>query len=151
MLARAQAPQLEELNVKRVSVFWSRRAVELQLPADACLLPGNQHSISPSTASPPHSPPPNTCVSAGAAAYTHLCTQMRTFPLLPRDFSKGCKWLPTAKAVPPPPFRHLLRQFFPNPPKLCHSFRIPKENPHPIPFFAHPSLGNRIMSHLPSV
>lgn len=112
--------------------FLSCHAVEMQLPADACLLPGNQHSISPSTSSPS-----NTCTRRHPQTHTcvHKCAQcpprpatsrrdtndyrlLRLFPLLllptipSRVFLQSSKIVPVLldsqrKAPQPPCRRHL--------------------------------------------
>lgn len=72
--------------------FLSCYTVELQLPSDACSLPGNQDSISPSTSSP----------------HTHTHTHSRTrYPSLTSQrlrFWRRLKSLLTAGAVVPSPF-----------------------------------------------
>lgn len=65
-----------------VSSFLSCYTVEPQLPTDACLLPGNQHSISPSTFSPEMHTWADTRRHTQACG--HSCTQMHTpLPRLP--------------------------------------------------------------------
>lgn len=133
--------------MRNASPFLSCSTVELQLRADACLLPGNQHSISPSTIQLLRH------TRRVAPTDTHLCTQMRTsLSSPPGDFSKGCKWLPTAVAFFPPclvvdlPFPlYLFRH--PSPySKLWHFPWFLKES-----FSADPSRGNRLRHTLTMV
>lgn len=82
------------------SSFLCCYTVKLQLPTDACLLPGNQHSISPST----FSPQTHTC--ADTHRHTHgqadTCAHKYTLPSLTSQqlrFWRGRKSLLTAAAV----------------------------------------------------
>lgn len=134
--------------------FLSRRTIELQLPADACLLQGNQHSISPSTSSPS-----NTCARQNPQRHTlvHKCAPPPAAPPLPLTPATSRRdancyqplWLfPLLFSS----FLPSLLVFFLSPPKLCRFFQIPQEKLQPPPhFLAHPSWGKLITSHLPSV
>lgn len=112
--------------------FLSRRTVELQLPSDACLLPGNQHSISPSTSSPS-----NTCVRQHPQTHTYVYTNVYTLPpfLASRRLLEGMQMITDrCGCSPSSSFSPSLLAFFLNPPKLCCFFRIPEKKlpPHPV-------------------
>lgn len=83
--------------------FLSCYTVELQLPTDACSLPGNQHSISPSTSSPQT----HTCAVAHrqhACAHKHTNTHSSSLTSQRLRFWRQRKSLLTAGAAPPPHF-----------------------------------------------
>lgn len=102
--------------------FLSCYTVELQLPTDACSLPGNQHSISPSTSSP------QTHTCAGAHRQ-HTCAHKHTNAHSPSltsqrlRFWRRRKSLLTAGAAPPLP---ILLLIFPVPLSLPAFFSILK-------------------------
>lgn len=82
--------------------FLSCYTVELQLPTDACSLPGNQHSISPSTSSPQT----HTCAGAHrqhTCAHKHTNTHSPSLTSQRLRFRRRRKSLLTAGAAPPHP------------------------------------------------
>lgn len=128
------------------SSFLSCRTVELQLPTDACLLPGNQHSISPST----FNPQTHTCTD------THSYTQMYIpLPHLPATSGEDTNdywllWLFSSILLLILFFSPCLPVGFFKSLKSCNIHGFLKENWH-FPFLAYTCRGNWSCNTLPTV